>query len=147
MELVHSIGARISEFPVTLDAANRSRELGMTICMGAPNVVLGRSTSGNLSSLQAVTAGLVDVLCSDYNPASMLYSPFILWKRGILTLPDAVKMVTLNPAKAVSMDYATGSIEIGKRADILVVTEQMGIPVVARTIVSGEVVYAGGCAV
>ncbi|NOR60056.1 MAG: alpha-D-ribose 1-methylphosphonate 5-triphosphate diphosphatase [Methanosarcinales archaeon] len=147
VELVHSIGARISEFPVTLNAANRSRELGMTICMGAPNVVLGRSTSGNLSSLQAVTAGLVDVLCSDYNPASMLYSPFILWKHGILTLPDAVKMVTLNPAKAVGMDYATGSIEIGKRADILVVTEQMGIPVVARTIVSGEVVYAGGCAV
>ena len=143
VELVHSIGARISEFPVTLDAASRSRELGMTICMGAPNVVLGRSTSGNLSSIQAVTAGLVDVLCSDYNPASMLYSPFILWKQGILTLPDAVKMVTLNPAKAVGMDYATGSIEIGKRADILVVTEQMGIPVVARTIVSGEVVYAG----
>jgi alpha-D-ribose 1-methylphosphonate 5-triphosphate diphosphatase len=147
VELVHSIGARISEFPVTLDAANRSRELGMTICMGAPNVVLGRSTSGNLSSLQTMTAGLVDVLCSDYNPASMLYSPFILWKQEILTLPDAVKMVTLNPAKAVCMDYATGSIEIGKRADILVVTEQMGIPVVARTIVSGEVVYAGGCAV
>jgi len=147
VELVHSIGARISEFPVTLDAANRTRKLGMTICMGAPNVVLGRSTSGNLSSIQAVAAGLVDVLCSDYNPASMLYSPFILWKQGILTLPDAVKMVTLNPAKAVGMDYATGSIEIGKRADILVVTEQMGIPVVARTIVSGEVVYAGGCAV
>jgi len=56
-------------------------------------------------------------------------------------------MVTLNPAKAVSMDYATGSIEIGKRADILVVNEQMGIPVVARTIVNGEVVYAGGAAV
>jgi len=147
VELLHSIGARISEFPVTLDAANRTRKLGMTICMGAPNVVLGRSTSGNLSSIQAVAAGLVDVLCSDYNPASMLYSPFILWKQGILTLPDAVKMVTLNPAKAVGMDYATGSIEIGKRADILVVTEQMGIPVVARTIVSGEVVYAGGCAV
>jgi len=147
VELVHSIGARISEFPVTLDAANRTRELGMTICMGAPNVVLGRSTSGNLSSIQAVAAGLVDVLCSDYNPASMLYSPFILWKQGILTLPDAVKMVTLNPAKAVGMDYATGSIEIGKRADILVVNEQMGIPVVARTIVSGEVVYAAGGAV
>lgn len=147
VELVHSIGARISEFPVTLDAASRSRELGMTICMGAPNVVLGRSTSGNLSSIQAVTAGLVDVLCSDYNPASMLYSLFILWKQGILSLPDAVKMVTLNPAKAVCMDYETGSIEVGKRADILVVTEQMGIPVVARTIVNGEVVYAGGGAV
>ncbi|MGP8321570.1 MAG: phosphonate metabolism protein PhnM [Methanosarcinaceae archaeon] len=147
VELVCSIGAQISEFPVTLNAANRSRELGMTICMGAPNVVLGRSTSGNLSSIQAVTAGLVDVLCSDYNPSSMLYSLFILWRQGILDLPDAVKMVTLNPAKAIGMDNMIGSIEVGKRADILVVTEQVGIPMVTRTIINGEVIYAGGGAV
>ncbi|MGP8329476.1 MAG: phosphonate metabolism protein PhnM [Methanosarcinaceae archaeon] len=147
VELVCSIGARISEFPVTLNAANRSRELGMTVCMGAPNLVLGGSTSGNLSSIQAVTAGLVDVLCSDYSPASMLYSPFILWRQGIMPLPDAVKMVTLNPAKAVGMDNMIGSIEVGKRADILVVTEHVGIPVVNRTIVNGKVIYAGGGAV
>ena len=147
VELVCSIGARISEFPITLNAANRSRELGMTVCMGAPNLVLGGSTSGNLSSIQAVTAGLVDVLCSDYSPASMLYSPFILWRQGIMALPDAVKMVTLNPAKAVGMDNMIGSIEVGKRADILVVTEHVGIPVVKRTIVNGKVIYTGGGAV
>ncbi|MHC1575617.1 MAG: hypothetical protein ACXQTY_07455 [Candidatus Methanogasteraceae archaeon] len=38
----------------------------------------------------------------------------------------------------------TWSIEIGKRADLLVVSERMELPVVARTIVGGEVVYAAG---
>ncbi|RZN38302.1 MAG: alpha-D-ribose 1-methylphosphonate 5-triphosphate diphosphatase [Methanosarcinales archaeon] len=144
VELVHSIGARISEFPITLDAAKRGRELGMTISMGAPNVVLGRSTSNNLSSSEAIDAGLVDLLCSDYSPWSMLYSAFILWKRGVLTLPHAVNMITRNPAAAVGMDGTIGSIEIGKRADLLVVSERMELPVVTRTIVGGEVAYAAG---
>ncbi len=38
----------------------------------------------------------------------------------------------------------TGSIEIGKRADLQIVSERMGLPVVTRTIVGGEVVYAAG---
>ena len=38
----------------------------------------------------------------------------------------------------------TGSIEIGKRADLLVVSERMELPVVTRTIVGGDVVYAAG---
>ena len=144
VELVHRIGACISEFPITLDAAKRGHELGMTIAMGAPNVVLGRSTSGNLSSSEAIDAGLVDLLCSDYNPGSMLYSAFILWKRGVLTLPHAVNMITRNPAEAVGMDGTIGSIEIGKRADLLVVSERLELPVVACTIVGGEVVCAAG---
>jgi len=38
----------------------------------------------------------------------------------------------------------TGSIEIGERADLLVVSERMELPVVSRTIVGGEVVCAAG---
>ncbi len=38
----------------------------------------------------------------------------------------------------------TRSIKIGKRADLLVVSERMELPVVARTIVAGEVAYAAG---
>ncbi len=33
---------------------------------------------------------------------------------------------------------------IGKRADLLVVSERMKLPVVTRTIVGGDVVYAAG---
>jgi len=53
-------------------------------------------------------------------------------------------MITRNPAEAVGMDGTIGSIEIGKRADLLIVSERMGIPVVARTVVGGEVVYSAG---
>ncbi len=52
--------------------------------------------------------------------------------------------ITLNPAAAVGMDGTIGSIEIGKRADLLVVSERMELPVVTRTIVGGEVAYAAG---
>lgn len=144
VEFLYNIGVRILEFPVTFDAAKKGNEFGMTICMGAPNVVLGRSTSGNLSSCDAINADIVNVLCSDYNPQSMLYSVFILWKQGIMTLPDAVSMISLNPAMAVGMGDTIGSIEIGKRADILIVSEQIGIPMVTCTIVNGNIVYTKG---
>jgi alpha-D-ribose 1-methylphosphonate 5-triphosphate diphosphatase len=74
----------------------------------------------------------------------MLYSVFILWKQGIMTLPDAVCMISLNPAIAVGMNGTIGSIEIGKRADMLIVSEQMGIPMVTITIVNGNIVYTKG---
>ena len=61
-----------------------------------------------------------------------------------MTLPDAVSMISLNPAMAVGMNGTIGSIEIGKRADILIVSEQMGIPMVTSTIVNGNIVYTKG---
>jgi urease alpha subunit len=72
----------------------------------------------------------------------------VLVKRG---LPPCMMLIgacisefsiTFNPAESVGMDGTIGSIEIGKCADLLVVSEQMGIPVVTRTIVGGDVVYA-----
>ena len=42
-----------------------------------------------------------------------------------MTLPDAVSMISLNPAMAVGMDGTIGSIEIGKRADMLIVLQQL----------------------
>ena len=140
VDMVHQMGAQISEFPVTLEAAKRAKELDMMVSMGAPNVVRGKSSTGNLSAIDAIQEGLVDVLCSDYNQASMLYAPFVLAKNGLLEVTDAVNMVSLNPAKAIGMD-TVGSIEEGKRADMLIIDEIEGIPLVLKTIVNGRVVY------
>jgi len=140
VDMVRQMGAQISEFPVTLESAKRAKELGMMVSMGAPNVVRGKSSTGNLSAIDAIQEGLVDVLCSDYNPASMLYAPFVLAKNGLLEVTDAVNMVSLNPAKAIGMDTA-GSIEEGKHADMLIIDEIEGIPLVLKTIVNGRVVY------
>ncbi|MGB9927230.1 MAG: alpha-D-ribose 1-methylphosphonate 5-triphosphate diphosphatase [Methanosarcina sp.] len=144
VEFLHSLGACLSEFPINLEAAKRAKELGMIISMGAPNLILGRSTANNLSCREAIKAGAVDVLCSDYYPTSLLYSAFLLQKLELLPFPEAVKMITLNAAKVMSMEESIGSIEVGKRANLIIVSEKDGMPVVSNTIVNGRLVYSAG---
>ena len=64
-------GIRVSEFPTTLVAAEEARAQSMKIVAGAPNMVLGRSHSGNVSVEDLARRGLVDVLSSDYAPSSL----------------------------------------------------------------------------
>ncbi len=144
VEFFHSLGITVSEFPVTLEAAKKAKELGMIVSMGAPNVVRGRSSTGNLSAIEAIKHNVVDVLCSDYNTETLLYAPFILEQKNLMPLHKAVNMVSLNPAKAIGMDKDLGSIEIGKIANLIVVDKINGIPVVTTTIFNGKIIYASG---
>lgn len=59
--------AGICEFPLTLDAAAAARNNGLAIVMGAPNAWRGPSHLSNLSARDAIEAGVVDVLTSDYH--------------------------------------------------------------------------------
>lgn len=52
-----------------------------------------------------------------------------------LSLTDAVKMATINPAKVIGMDSKMGSLEAGKDADIVIADDNVDIYV---TIVEGE---------
>lgn len=142
VKYLHSLGVNISEFPVTLQAAKKAKELGMVISMGAPNVVRGKSSTGNLSATEAIENNLVDIFCSDYYAETMLYAPFILERKGLMKLNEAVNLVSLNPAKALNMDDEIGSIEIGKKANIIMVDRIGDIPVVTKTIVNGKIVYS-----
>ncbi|MBV9971371.1 MAG: alpha-D-ribose 1-methylphosphonate 5-triphosphate diphosphatase, partial [Xanthobacteraceae bacterium] len=54
----------------------------MRVLMGAPNLVRGGSHSGNVATAELARAGVLDVLSSDYVPASLLMAA--------LRLPDAV---------------------------------------------------------
>jgi alpha-D-ribose 1-methylphosphonate 5-triphosphate diphosphatase len=138
VELVHGIGATISEFPITLEVARRARELGMHTVAGAPNVLLGGSHSGNLSALEAVRDGSIDVLCSDYYPAALLHAVFALARDG-LGMVEAAKLVTLHPARALYLDDRVGAIVPGLRADLLVVEElEDGFPAVTAALVDGR---------
>jgi alpha-D-ribose 1-methylphosphonate 5-triphosphate diphosphatase len=134
-----TFGVTISEFPTTLEAARQAHELGRAVCMGAPNVLRGRSSSGNLSALEAVRAGVASVLCSDYYPAAMLSAVFLLATRGVLTLSQAVRLVTYHPAQAVGLGKEYGALERGKVADlILMKVDSQGTPIVQRLWVQGE---------
>jgi alpha-D-ribose 1-methylphosphonate 5-triphosphate diphosphatase len=144
IEKVHfgyKLGARANEFPVTLEAAEEARKLGQPICLGAPNALRGLSHSGNVSARDAIQRNLCDVLCSDYAPLSLVHSIFLLEGIGLLSLPQATNLVSLNPAKAVGLDEKTGSIEVGKTADMIIVDHQAEVPRVVTTFVSGRPAY------
>ena len=126
-------GIHVAEFPTTLEAAAASKQAGLSVLMGAPNVVRGGSHSGNVSARELVEHGHLDILSSDYIPFSLIQSTFFLGETvDSITLPDAVRLVTKNPAKAVGFEDR-GVIEIGKRADLVRVRVDEHIPVV-RTV-------------
>ncbi|MBI1356966.1 MAG: alpha-D-ribose 1-methylphosphonate 5-triphosphate diphosphatase [Acidobacteria bacterium] len=113
-----ALGLTISEFPTTERAARAARELGLGIVLGAPNVVLGGSHSGNVSALELAKVDLLDALASDYVPVSLLHGAFLLHEQGGLPLPRAVATVTANPAKMGGL-ADRGRLQVGLRADLL----------------------------
>jgi alpha-D-ribose 1-methylphosphonate 5-triphosphate diphosphatase len=136
VDRAHGYGIAISEFPTTMVAARRAHELGMQNVMGAPNVVLGGSHSGNVSALALADEGLLDILTSDYVPASMLQAAFVLAQRG-LPMHEAVAMVSARPAAALGF-ADRGRIESGLRADLLRVRVVDGLPVIDGIWVAGR---------
>lgn len=132
------LGVDISEFPITLEVAKEAKSAGIAALLGAPNILLGGSHSGNLSAEVAVKEGCGDILCSDYYPQALLRAVFYLANKGVLSLPQAVKLVSLNPAKAVKIGNETGSLEVGKTADMLVIEKDMeGQPVLKSVYIDG----------
>ncbi|KFC64394.1 Phosphonate metabolism protein PhnM [Devosia sp. LC5] len=123
-------GVAIAEFPTTLEAASAAHDAGLSILMGAPNVVRGKSHSGNISATDLVRAGLLDILSSDYVPFALLQAVFVLPERVEgLSLSQALAMVTINPARAAGLEDR-GQIAIGKRADLVRVRQAGPLPVV-----------------
>ncbi|WEJ33107.1 alpha-D-ribose 1-methylphosphonate 5-triphosphate diphosphatase [Devosia sp. SD17-2] len=121
-------GVAIAEFPTTLEAASAAHDAGLAILMGAPNVVRGRSHSGNISASDLVEAGLLDILSSDYVPYALLQAVFLMPRRiESVSLPQALATVTRNPARAAGLDDR-GEIAVGKRADLVRVRANGPLP-------------------
>jgi len=56
-----------------------------------------------------------------------------------VSLVDAVKMMTLTPARIIGVDSRKGSLEIGKDADLVIFDNRISIQ---KTIVQGEIIYS-----
>ncbi len=132
-------GVTVAEFPTTMDAASASHEAGMGVLMGAPNVVRGRSHSGNIAAHALAEADVLDVLSSDYVPFSLVHAPFILADTvEHFDLPKAIGLVTSNPARTVGL-HDRGRLETGLRADIVRVRRQPSdVPVVISVWRAGQ---------
>jgi phosphonate metabolism protein PhnM len=139
VHLVRGFGTTITEFPVTMEVAAEASRLGMHTVAGAPNVILGGSHSGNISAAEAIREKTVDILASDYYPAALLHAVFFLVNNLGLGLCEMMRLVTINPARAVRMDDTIGSIKEGKRADIIVINRDgSDFPVITNAFVDGK---------
>ncbi|MBI3435956.1 MAG: alpha-D-ribose 1-methylphosphonate 5-triphosphate diphosphatase [Proteobacteria bacterium] len=123
-------GVAIAEFPTTLEAAAALHAAGIRVLMGAPNLVRGGSHSGNIASRALAQAGILDILSSDYVPASSLMAAFMLPDLvAHIDLAAAVRMVSKTAAEAVGL-HDRGEIAKGRRADVIRVQVAGGVPVV-----------------
>lgn len=135
-------GMGISEFPTTLEAAQRARAAGLSIVAGAPNYLRGGSQSGNVSVAELLQHGLVDALASDYIPRAPLDAAFRLAADPALPhdLPAALALVTDAPARMAGL-CDRGRIEPGLRADLAAIRLMDGQPVVQAVWRAGKQVF------
>jgi imidazolonepropionase-like amidohydrolase len=63
--------------------------------------------------------------------------------RGGLSERDAVRTLTINPARMLSVDHRIGSIEVGKDADLIITDRPLldYMMLVRYTIIDGEIAY------
>jgi len=109
-------GVTLAEFPTTSAAATACKEAGIAVMMGAPNLLRGGSHSGNVAASELVDAGLLDIMSSDYAPASLLLSAVLLGN-GAGNMAVGIHTVTKAPAIAADLPDR-GEIAIGLRADL-----------------------------
>jgi alpha-D-ribose 1-methylphosphonate 5-triphosphate diphosphatase len=138
-------GMTIAEFPTTLEAAQACRRLDMSVLMGAPNIVRGGSHSGNIAAATLAQEGLLDILSSDYYPASLLQAAFTLGDQLEQTreqlgdngqvagagLAKAVTTVSLAPARSAGLNDR-GEIRVGLRADLIHARAVGTLPVIQQ---------------
>lgn len=134
-ELVERGGA-VAEFPTTTTAAERARDRGLLVVVGAPNVLRGGSHSGNVAASDLVRAGLVDAIASDYLPSGLLGCVATIVAEGMLDLPAAVALVTAGGAAVGGLDDR-GRIAPGLRADLVLVDDAERWPRVVTTLTAG----------
>ena len=112
-------GVKVAEFPSTMEAAARLHDANVKILMGAPNLVRGKSHSGNVATCELARSGKLDILSSDYVPSSLLMAALQLPRAAAnFDLPAAIRTVTKTPADVVGLTDR-GEIACGKRADLI----------------------------
>ena len=132
------LGAKIAEFPTTLDAARAARQSSLEVMVGTPNLVCGGSHSGNVSAARLAAEGLITVLSSDYVPLSLLHGVFLLTSARVgITLPRAVAYASAVPARTVGIEDR-GEIAPERVADLVRVHILNDLPIVSGVWRNGE---------
>ncbi|WP_035881543.1 alpha-D-ribose 1-methylphosphonate 5-triphosphate diphosphatase [Cupriavidus metallidurans] len=140
---MHALGVRMSEFPINVETAQAASAHALPTILGAPNVLRGKSQSGSMRAIDAIHAGVGHILCSDYQPSTLIAAAFAASRLADLPLDRALALVTSNPADACLLDDR-GRLAPGKRADVIAVGSVAGQPMVTHTWSAGRLVFAAG---
>lgn len=132
----------IAEYPAANELIDESVYNNVFTSFNAAKIVRGDDYSGNLNVLDIIRSGKTGLISSDYSPFSMLHALFIIQKECRLLLNSSVNLFSLNPAKAIRLNNAIGSIEKGKKADLTVVSVKEKVPRIIQTIIGGVPVYS-----
>jgi alpha-D-ribose 1-methylphosphonate 5-triphosphate diphosphatase len=131
-------GCIISEFPTTVEAARAAQDAGMKTVAGAPNIVRGGSHSGGVAVADLAARGLVDVLSSDYVPASLLQAVHTL--SSSMPFHTAFGFVSWRAADMLGL-ADRGRLKPGQRADFVRFRIVSGTPVIRAVTVAGQRVF------
>ncbi|NYH99403.1 alpha-D-ribose 1-methylphosphonate 5-triphosphate diphosphatase [Cupriavidus plantarum] len=140
---MHALGVRMSEFPINVETARAATDVALPTILGAPNVLRGKSQSGSMRALDAILAGVAGILCSDYQPSTLIAAAFAAARLAEMPLYEALRLVTSNPADACGLTDR-GRLRPGARADVIAVSTVAGQPLVTHTWSAGRLVFAAG---
>ncbi|MBP0636856.1 alpha-D-ribose 1-methylphosphonate 5-triphosphate diphosphatase [Cupriavidus sp. AcVe19-6a] len=140
---MQALGVRMSEFPINLETAQAACAQALPTILGAPNVLRGKSQSGSMRAIDAIHAGVGTILCSDYQPSTLIAAAYAAARQAELPLNEALALVTANPAEACLL-RDRGRLAPGLRADVIAVASVAGQPMVTHTWSAGRMVFAAG---
>jgi alpha-D-ribose 1-methylphosphonate 5-triphosphate diphosphatase len=140
--LVRELGVTGSEFPLNIETARAAKVAGLTVLMGAPNLIRDRSSNGHLRASEAVAAALCDGLMSDYYPECLVEAPFSAMRRGSgWDLGGLLRLVTSGPGDFLAPGDNAGRLVPGGPADIALIDVSGPWTRVTQTWVGGRCVF------
>ncbi len=108
---------------ITFKALGEDRTVVISDAMMAAGLDEGEYTLGGQRVIKTDAARLPDGTLA--GSATNLFDEFQNLLAFGIPVRQAIKSVTINPAKAIGADKITGSIEVGKNADLLVLSEDL----------------------
>lgn len=98
----------------------------------APNIVRCGSHSGNIAAAELAREGMLDILSSDYYPASLLQAALLLAGQDSgYDLPAAIATVSRIPAQGAGLGDL-GEVRVGSRADLVQARRHEGWAVIQQ---------------
>ncbi len=152
-ELAGELGARSADHLVHVSPAGM-RALASSGCVATllPTAAFYLRLGRFAPARELISAGAAIALASDVNPGGGL-SPSLPYAMALacfgmgLSLEEALSAVTVNAAYSLDLSHEVGSIEVGKRADLVLLRStrlldllRVGVPAIRAVVKDGRVV-------